>query len=275
MGGHLHRLSDTLAPPPPKHLPTHPAFDQRQRAAVIEWLLANLTLAKRHFDHLRSPQRRLDPDQIDRRRYRSWPSSRERAILAGRAMDEFGLRIYRFPGFYIDQNERPMFNGPPGLLLPVSDPDEQIVGLQIRPNDPSLGKRMWLSSFGRSGGTGSGAPAHFSFPGYVRDPFTAYVIEGVLNADISSDLIGSLCVGIAGKTNWRAIDRRELRLGLIENVIIALDEDPDDDITNRRALREFFARDFYVRSARWDRAQAKGFDDLLNAEGWFETTEGL
>lgn len=272
MGGHLHRLSERPPPYVRRPRPRSAEFDRHQRSMIAEWLLSQLTLEERHATHLRGSERRLAEEQIDRRRYCTWPSSRRRSRLAEQALEEFGIRMYEFPGYYTDRNGRPTFNGPAGLLLPVVDADECIVGLQIRPNDLNTGKRLWLSSLGRSGGTGSGAPAHFSFPAHVRDPFSVYVVEGVLNADISSDLVGSLCLGLSGKTNWRTIDRRELRLWCIEIVVIALDEDLDGDETNRRAIGEFFTPDFHVRSARWDGTIAKGFDDCLNRTGRFELT---
>jgi hypothetical protein len=107
-------------------------------------------------------------------------------------------------------------------------------------------------------------------PRQVRDPSTAYVVEGVLNADISSDLLGSLCIGIAGKANWRSLNRNELSYGAIERVVVALDEDVGDDDKDRHAIGEFLASSFDVRSARWNGLRGKGLDDLLNTGGGSE-----
>ncbi len=271
MGGHFHRLTPDASVAVRQKVPArHTIFDPRLRGTISDWILSQLTLQQRHLDHLRGAQRRLNDEQVARRRYRTWPGREERIGLAERAATEFGALIREYPGFYTGRDDRAAFAGPDGLLLPVSDAQANVIGFQIRPNDPTLGKRVWLSSSVRRDGTGSAAPAHVSFPKHVSDPVTAYVVEGVLNADISSDLIGALCIGIAGKTNWRALDRRELSRGLIENVVVALDEDGDYDESNRHAIGEFLATSFRVRCARWDAPRAKGFDDLLNARGWFE-----
>jgi len=267
MGGYFHRLTSAVAMPawnrPRRGLTV---FDTRLQASVSKWLISQLTLSDAHSDHLASAQRRLDHEQVERRGYRTWPAREERARLASLAVAEFGKQMEGFPGFYRDRDSHPAFAGPEGLLLPVRDADDAVRGFQIRPDDRKFAKRIWLSSAGKRAGAGSGAPAHWSWPRSIEDPFTAYIVEGVLSADICSDILGALCIGLAGKTNWRPMDPERLSEELVENVVIALDQDDplkrtdDTAQTIAVALRE----QFRVQLARWNGSRAKGFDDCLN-----------
>ncbi len=266
MGGHFHRLAATLSVARPR-LPRRKAtaFDPRMRGTISAWILDRLALEEPHYEHLKGAQRRLTMEQIVRRRYRSWPGASERAELATQGVREFGAMMREYPGFYIDRNGLPALAGPEGLLLPVADDSGRVVAFQIRPDDATIGKRLWLSSAGRRSGTGSGAPAHFSYPAFVRDPFTAYVVEGVLSADICSDTLGAPCIGIAGKTNWRTLDPERLATSLVERIVIALDQDdPNVQISEEaRDAGQFLGNHVQVQFASWDGNRAKGFDDCL------------
>lgn len=274
MGGHFHRLTPETRPVVARATPRprRTAFDLEERATVSDWIISQLTLERGHWAHLRSPQRHLDDLQVVRRRYRSWPDREVRARLALHAFGEFGSAMYRYPGFYVDRTDHPMFAGPSGLLLPVAGAPNQVKAFQIRPDDPSCGKRIWLSSSGRRRGTSSGAPAHFSFPRFTLDPFTAYVVEGVLSADICSDILGAVCVGLAGKTNWRILDGDGFKLNFIERIVVALDQDDLASSVNAEAVRiaTSLGADFEVQVACWDGVRAKGFDDCLLLSGEFK-----
>lgn len=273
MGGYFHRLTAE----PTKHVTVTPTrqrtlFDDRRRATVNDWLIRQLTLSEAHCEHLSGPQRLLDHEQIARRGYRTWPARKERQRLAELALAEFGSLMHGFPGFHIDRAGRAAFAGASGLLLPVRDARNVVTAFQIRPDDTKLAKRIWLSSAGRREGTGSGAPAHWAWPRCLDDPFTAYVVEGVLSADICADILGTCCIGLSGKSNWRMLDAARMNEELIDRVVIALDQDEPCGETNSEAFRlaEFLSRDLHVQLARWDGSRAKGFDDCLNDQLGFK-----
>lgn len=268
MGGHFHRLQPGQAPrlaPQPRRVRT--VFDRRKQSTVSEWILGALALDAQHEEHLAGRQRRLDRDQVRRRGYRTWPALEDRQRLATLAEAEFGALMKGFPGFYRGALGEAHFAGPEGLLLPVRNADCDIIGFQMRPDDATMPKRIWLSSAGRRSGTGSGAPPHWAWPEDLREPFTAYVVEGVLNADICSDKLGSPVIGLSGKTNWRSLDAERMSGELIERIVLALDQDGPESSTQQEALQLAAALKgcFNVEVAHWDGTRAKGFDDCLHA----------
>lgn len=265
MGGFFHRLSSNTTLPSARRTQRRPPVLAKKRGEISDWILDQLSLEQRHLDHLRGTQRRLRDEQVERRRYRTWPGFEGRAELALRAVKEFGAWMRGYPGFHLARGGRPAFVGAVGLLLPVADGENNTIAFQVRPDNLVVGKRIWLSSRGRRQGTGSGAPAHFSRPHCVRDEMSAYLVEGVLSADICSDALGSLCVGLSGKTNWRGVDAERLKSGLVERTIIALDEDQRGTAlsSDTAQLAQHLSTHFEVQFARWDGTVAKGFDDCL------------
>jgi hypothetical protein len=276
MGGHLHRLvAEPTAPPLPRPAHSGPIITAAQHGEIGEWILDQLDLLPEHLEHLKGPQRRFSDEQIERRGYRSWPELADRHGLAERAWAEFGTRMRGVPGFYVDVHRDAYFVGPQGLLLPVRDVEGNITAFQVRPDTPSRGKRLWLSSLGRRYGSGSGAPPHVSRPGSGRDVAMLYVVEGVLNADICSDQVGAVCLGLSGVTNWRNINWSVLiNQFQATTVIIALDQDCDEGRaqTERTLLRDVCSEHVVTKMATWDGRLAKGLDDCLNADLRFTTS---
>ena len=268
MGGHLHRLSmEQHIPSPPTRMPSRPLLPTRKRSEISDWILDQLSLRRVHLEHLRGTQRQLSDAQIERRRYRSWPGYDDRRHLALIAWNTFGEAMCGFPGFYVDDDTEPSFVGPLGLLLPIRKFDGDIAAFQVRPDAADYGKRLWLSSSDRWFGTGSAAPAHMSRPASGAYASTLYVVEGVLNADICSDRLGAVCVGLSGMTNWRSVDWRGTIAELhVMTVIVALDRDTGRSRVEqeRTLLRDECSRYADTRIATWDGELAKGFDDALN-----------
>lgn len=270
MGGHVHRLvAEPTAPPPPRPAHSGPVITVAESGEISEWVLGQLHLKDEHVAHLEGPRRQLNAEQIGRRGYRSWPGLAERRLIAKRAQQEFGWLMRGFPGFYVDVDQDAYFVGPQGLLLPVRDVTGTIAGFQVRPDDASRGKRLWLSSIGRKYGTGSGAPSHVSTPTTVTwEPVILYVVEGVLSADICSDLLGAPCIGLSGVSNWRGVDWENLIHGVdATTVVIALDQGGDEvrARTEETLLTSVCCEHARTKTATWDGTLAKGLDDCLNA----------
>jgi hypothetical protein len=277
MGGHIHRLTeDVRTPPRRKPAPRREGLSPKQRGEINDWLLDQLPLEMHHLEHPRGRQRQLSDEQIQHRRYRSWPARDERSRLAALAWTTFGPLMCGYPGYYSGKDGDPAFAGPEGLLLPTLDIDANLVALQVRPDAVVGPKRVWLSSAGRSHGTGSGAPAHVSRPTVSTETTgNLYVVEGVLNADICADRLGAVCIGLAGVTNWRTADWEEVvRRLVVQTVIVALDRDGDGSRADaeRVLLREEVAQFAVAKVAVWDPVLAKGFDDCLNMGTLFATT---
>jgi hypothetical protein len=242
-----------------------------QKAEMYAWLVDSLPISQDHVEHLRGPKRRLSREQIRRRAYVSWPDDASRNALAKDLKEHFGVAVRGLPGYFMAPSGESCLIGPAGLLLPVRDFEGRIGGLQIRPDDEALPKRLWLSSQGRRHGGRSGAPAHVSLP-RTTEHADLYIVEGVLNADICSDWLRAPVLGVAGKAGWRQVDFGRLIAQLsVSVVVIALDEDWDDATQPERlALAEALQPLAETRIARWDSTKAKGLDDCLLTLGYFE-----
>lgn len=274
MGGHVHRLSgEARAPAWRTSVDVKSPLTPSTRREISEWLLDHLGLEEPHREHLTGAQRQLTDEQIEHRRYRSWPGRDERRRLAVRAHAMFGASMSGYPGYHTDRHRDSAFVGPEGLLLPVRDLDGNIAAFQVRPDSPSSGKRLWLSSSNRRNGAGSGAPSHVSAPRTRKNTREIYVVEGVLSADICSDRLGAVSIGLSGMTNWRSVNWLELIEAVGTTcVVIALDQDKDGHAEQERySLRAECGQHVETRIATWNGDLAKGLDDCLIAGLTFTT----
>ena len=188
-------------------------------------------------------------------------ASQYRTHFPGKAPE--GLVPEGVPGFY-HVGDTWLTSGPPGLLIPVRDREGRIAACQVRPDEGSRGKYLWLSSSGKPGGASSGAPCHYAKTSGTQ----LWITEGPLKADLVASRLGQPCLGIAGVANWHSALPL---LGDAEEVILAFDQDEPgptrtavEGIT-RTCAQELTARGIKVRQATWDWSQAKGTDDALQA----------
>ena len=188
-------------------------------------------------------------------------ASQYRTHFPGKAPE--GLVPEGVPGYY-RVGETWLTSGPPGLLIPVRDREGRIMGCQIRPDDGSRGKYLWLSSSGKPGGASSGAPCHYA----KANGSQLWITEGPLKADLVANRLGQPCLGIAGVSNWRSAMPL---LVDIQEVILAFDEDQPGRARDaveagaRAFVQALTERGVKVLTATWDWSQAKGIDDALQA----------
>lgn len=221
------------------------------RNAVYQALIAHERLSLTHRKAL--TERGFSLSEIESHQYRTHTS--------GHAPD--GIVPEGVPGFY-RAGETWLVNGPSGLLIPVRDHEGRIVSCQIRPNNTSRGKYLWLSSTGKPGGTSSGASCHYAATGGHQ----LWITEGPLKADFVAARLGQPCLGVAGVANWRSALPL---LGDAKEVVLAFDQDQPGSAreaveNNARAFAQALAeRGVKVLWGTWDWTLAKGLDDALLA----------
>jgi P4 family phage/plasmid primase-like protien len=210
--------------------------------------------------------------------YRTIP--RRRGALVRELIDA-GLEadLGSVPGFYIkEQDGRRWWSlaGASGMLIPVRDAEGKVQALTVRADEPrpGCGKYTYLSSK-KHNGSGPGAPIHV--PVAPRGQELVRITEGVLKADVVTELSGMLTLGVPGVANWRG-SLRVLRQLKAKTVRVAYDADArsnarvaEQQLALMRALHK---ERFTVELETWDGRQGKGLDDLLAAGGAITTHRG-
>lgn len=262
--GRLRAGAVVLSARPAPQVSAPAVADAAKLDAVYRALLAALGLSAVHREHLLSPARGLDPEQIQAGMYRTLPESGRAELgerVAARA-DPAGV-----PGFW-RAGGKWRVAGPPGLLVPVRDASGRIVGLQVRRDASGGGPRyVWLSSAGRPGGTPARALCHVSALGPPGGP-RVWITEGPLKADIAASRLGEPVLAVPGVNTWRSAGLFEALEALgAGSVVVAFDADaetnPHVDAAARglaKALRDAGCRAW---RAFWPVAWGKGLDDLL------------
>ena len=229
---------------------------------VYNATLLYLSLYPKHREELLSPKRSMTIDQIKHRRYRSL--TRDRSFVSDLTNV---CNLAGVPGFY--RNEYGWrLAGANGLLIPVRDVYQRIIGFQIRPDDKELGKYLWLSSRRKPNGTGSGSPSHLAVPIEMKTGTQRlWITEGALKADIACDLLNEYVIGVPGVAAWRKCLYMLNKLKP-SRVIVAYDMDGYDNehvkAQCRRLTMAIKRKGYKVGVARWDK-DYKGIDDALLA----------
>ncbi len=233
--------------------------------AVLTTLVRDcLRLAPEHNDALEA--RGLSPRAIRAHGYAS--------ILDDTLGDEIAESLAEFdlrgvPGFFRDGARWRMKRCPRGFFVPVRNERSQIVGLQIRCDDPKAGKYLWFSSAGFSSGTGSGAPVHFARPHLLPTTNEVLITEGSLKANVIAHFTGSPVVAAAGVGNFGPdFAARLYALAPHVTPIIAFDADwmvkPQVAAALEKIKRELKAVGFPFKVRSWP-SRYKGLDDYLLA----------
>jgi len=228
--------------------------------------------------------RGLDAAAIAANGYATMPAdyhSRTKALrdVAERVGDLSGI-----PGAYVNANRYgryPALAGAAGILVPVRDYTGRIRRNQVRPDrrPKNGGKYQWVSSANREGGTGSGAPLHWTLAGDREGAL--WVTEGPLKGDTAAHLSGHRFLCFAGAHVGQAArlveELQAVGWPADRPLVLALDA---DRATNRNVSRtqEAIGRalseaGYTVRVATWPLAVANGIDELL-AAGGVPTVEG-
>jgi hypothetical protein len=229
-------------------------------------LLQQLTLSAAHNESL--IHRGFTPETIHTNGYRSLPL-KGRGALARAVSDHFGEAITRtIPGLYVQTNgDRSWWTlaGTPGLIIPVRNPDGQIIALKLRADDDAAHSRYSTLSSRAHGGPGPGAHIHVPLHDGLATQ-TVRVTEGELKADVAQQRTGILTLALPGVSSWRPVVPI-LRAFGVQTVLIAFDSDwrinPHVASALTRTAKTLTDEGFNVQLEAWPTAWGKGIDDVL------------
>jgi conjugative relaxase-like TrwC/TraI family protein len=263
--------------------------DISRRNEINNRLLSVLRLNDR--DRRNLIRRGLDEATIEKNGYKSVPTT---LALEG-VMRHFKAEDLRgIPGFF-RQGERWRLNigewvskkddvthsFHQGFVVPVRDPEDRIVGLQIRRVEVKTDepRYIWLSSSKKEEGTSSGAPIHYRNIEQARTTGQVILTEGALKADVAAYLLNDkyAVIAVAGVSAFSDDFARQLREQIPElrQVVIAFDADAGRKKEVRDALERLRGSQeepnkgilqkagLAVRELRWEESQGKGIDDYL------------
>ncbi len=276
-GGYLHIFDDSPLirlprPPVPKPNTDAPRADGERLSVVYESFLNHLVLANEHRANLR--ERGLSDSAIITHGYRSAPTTIFAANVARALARDHDLK--HVPGFYQNGDKWSMNFGEwnQGIIVPVRNTHERIVGLMIRRDEANAKpKYVWVSSKDKPSGASPGSPPHFANVKVARATGEMLVSEGALKSSVISELTGQAVCGVAGVTNFTETFGSDLRRALPElrRVVVAYDADFRTNVAVRRGLDRIkgnlSAAGLDVLTRIWDKQAGKGLDDVLVGTG--------
>lgn len=247
---------------------------------------------RRHLPLFMNSRRGMTAAQVKARGYFPWLELADRYadgyrregdsrwLLPAKLVTEFGEKLYHVPGFgQRAKDGRPWAAGWSGIFLPCRDPQGRILGGQVMPFEAIRRKhgapKYATLSAGKMVGAEAGHLLHCARPtgfGATSTVPRVWLTEGLLKADIVSDLLGEAVLGAAGqKFESEALADFLKALGPGE-VVIALDYDAPGSSAatktekSRKALGDqVLELGYRVSIARWEHEHGKGLDDLLLA----------
>ncbi|ACM61473.1 CHC2-type zinc finger protein [Caldicellulosiruptor bescii] len=233
------------------------------RDKVYREFLKLLTLDETHKSDLL--RRGLSETAIKIKGYKSLNVEKERRLLICRVMQEKGLNLAGIPGFYEHKTTGEWdFIPYQGYAIPVRNFKGQIVGLQVRMNEPALSKYRWFSS-SNSKDVGTPAEASLHAVGSMEEGIV-YVTEGALKADVASYLSGQMFIGLPGVSSCHKQLIETLKQIQPKVVILAFDMDCEEKVEVRlnveKVKKLLTENGFEFKQITWDR-QFKGIDDYL------------
>jgi hypothetical protein len=257
-GGWLHKLKEHNIVPnynPPKPNPIVKRKPDKFLDRVYRDFISHLILSAEHKENLLN--RGMTEKEIAAGLYRSTPESKYVDALAKK------YNLYGVPGFF-KEGGRWMCVATRGMLIPVLNELAQIVGFQIRLDNPDKNKKyVWFSS-SNMGGSSPGPRIHVARPSRVKHPGLVWITEGPLKANISAERLGIIMLGVPGVNCWKHA------LPVLEHlnanrVVVAYDSDYHKEQVriHARALVNEIRKKYKTGIALWH--EHKGLDDALVA----------
>ena len=170
-------------------------------SAVYKEMLGMLSLRDEHKADLM--RRGLTEPEIKYFKFRSTP--KDGYGIANKLMSK-GYNLRGVPGFCKKNGRWTLHVCSQGYLCPVWDGNRNILGFQIRVDNPfGGGKYLWLSSSGKEEGTGSGALSTYLIGLHHKE--CVIITEGILKATVIYSLLkGNVTViGVAGVQSIKAL----------------------------------------------------------------------
>ena len=233
------------------------------RDKVYRELLKLLELSEEHkADLLR---RGLSEVAVKVKGYKTLFVGKEKRLEICKTLQEKGLSLDGIPGFFEHKTTGEWdFIPYRGYAVPVRNLNGQIVGLQVRMDEPCLSKYRWFSS-SSSKDVGTPAEANLHVAGAMENG-VLYVTEGALKADVASYLSGQMFVGLPGASSCHRQLLEVLKQLQPKLVILAFDMDYEEKVEVRlnveKVKKLLTENGFEFKQITWDR-DFKGIDDYL------------
>jgi hypothetical protein len=227
-------------------------------------LLRNLSLSPEHAANLLN--RGLSNATLTRHQYKTIPFETGDVIADLAETDGYeGI-----PGFWFDGDGWQLNVRAGDLVIPVRNVGGQIVGIQLRSDNPTRRYR-WLSSARLARGTPATAALHYALHSHVPSVGRVIVTEGVLKADVVLALMGEDVDGVIGlpgvSSRADAVEEIVRSLPKLTHALIAFDSDYRTNAAVRSALlrivKAFVATGIRTEVITWDALAGKGLDDRL------------
>lgn len=242
------------------------------RSRVYNFLLDKLNIEDHHAKTL--IDRGLSAEHIHTSKFRTLPIKGRNKIYQT-LEQKFGADLLEtIPGI-IKKDGRLCLGGAAGILIPVYDAQGRIVALLIRPDRIIDGnKYLWLSS-GSKDGPSSGR--HIHVPLHTAPVDVVHITEGALKAEVSTELYGTLTIGLPGVNGHEKLVECLTELN-VKSATLVFDADAEKNTKVATALLEVFDKltsaNINVSYKFWDLKLAKGFDDALLAKVEIKTLSG-
>jgi len=190
---------------------------------------------------------------------------KERRLEICRTLQEKGLSLEGVPGFFKHKTTGEWdFIPYSGYAIPVKNLDRQIIGLQVRMDEPALSKYRWFSS-SSSKDVGTPAEASLHVVGSMEEGIV-YLTEGALKADVASYLSGQMFIGLPGVSSCHKQLIEILKQLQPKLVILAFDMDYEEKVevkANVEKVKKLLAENnIKFKQITWNK-QFKGIDDYL------------
>lgn len=198
-------------------------------------------------------------------------------------LEEHGLNkesLIGVPGFYISENNEPMFYGYGGIGIKIKN--STCTRIQIRLYKPFVNKSkktqryIWFSSKNKYKGCTPGSPIDVLYPSIKKEDIKAVVFltEGKFKSEKINKYYNSISLSIQGVTSWKDKIKPEI-LHLkndvcIKGIFICYDADMSSNIQVYFQCKEMVKKELdmfhkdNIFMVTWDMALGKGIDDLID-----------
>lgn len=246
--------------------------------AVYRALLGSLSLSVEHNDNLLA--RGLPQHLIDVLMYKTLPLKRQALVDQLSANND----LAGVPGFF-KADKKWKLSGMQGMLIPVRDSSNRIVGIKVRVDKPQTKSKKYLqisSNPGEKNGEvkyprGTKAQTAIHYPNITKSKTTLRITEGELKADIATYHSDEYTISLPGVSMWEwGVEvAKELQP---EKILISFDADKNNKMESYEgpggdahpvgeccanlymALKNL---NFNVFIEDWDPKNGKGIDDVL------------